>query len=190
MPNKLLMKLLIYIQTPSACPQDSGNSIMHTVFNLNTVWIMYHMPSKFWMKLLIHFQTSKQHRLGMMWLIIHAGIKVSQDLGFVIFTDCFRPQACTGEHLSDTGMWYTILSPAIPTVCLEVMSENFRTATSSMTSSPQNICIWHNLLCLLEFCNQIGTIFQFHNHPLWLPDAVSGDLVNQKWNQFFVDIAA
>ena len=125
MPNKLLMKLLIYIQTPSACPQDSGNSIMHTVFNLNTVWIMYHMPSKFWMKLLIHFQTSKQHRLGMMWLIIHAGIKVSQDLGFVIFTNCFRPQACTGEHLSDTGMWYTILSPAIPTVCLEVMSENF-----------------------------------------------------------------
>ena len=53
--------------------------------------------------------------------------------------------------------WYV----AMPTVCLEIKSDNFqsRNMTSSMTSSSQNNCIWHDLLCPLWFCRCIQLYF-------------------------------
>ena len=40
--------------------------------------------------------------------------------------------------INGTRIRYMISFPAIPTACLELKSENFRTVTSSMTSSSQN----------------------------------------------------
>ena len=76
-----------------------------------------------------------------------------------------------------------ISRPAMPIVCLELKSENFKVATwhYRYRHHPKNLDL--TIFAMFIIILEPNLKFQFHKNPIWPLNTASGDLENRKWNR-------